>query len=57
MGLVIIFSLVTLLALYGAIRSLREKNFLGILFALGTAAVFGWFTVMTVLKDGYPPAH
>jgi len=57
MGLVIIFSLVTLLAVYGIIRSLREKNILGMLFGLGTAAVFGWFTVMTVLHHGYPVAH
>jgi hypothetical protein len=57
MGLVIIFSLVTLLALYGVIRSMREKNILGLLFGLGTAAVFGWFTVMTVLHHGYPVAH
>jgi hypothetical protein len=56
-GLVIIFSLVTLLALYGVIRSLREKNILGLLFGLGTAAVFGWFTIMTVLHHGYPVAH
>jgi len=57
MGLVIIFSLVTLLAIYGIFRSMREKNILGILFALGTAAVFGWFTIMTVLHHGYPVAH
>ncbi|GMB07634.1 uncharacterized protein DUF2759 [Thermolongibacillus altinsuensis] len=57
MGLVIIFSLITLLALYGVIRSFREKNFLGVLFGLGTAAVFGWFTIMTVLHHGYPTAH
>ncbi|MBB5324697.1 hypothetical protein HNQ34_001795 [Anoxybacillus tepidamans] len=54
MGLVIIFSLVTLLALYGVVRSLREKNILALLFGLGTVAVFGWFTVMTVLHNGFP---
>jgi hypothetical protein len=54
MGLVIIFGLIALLALYGMVRSLREKNILGILFGLGTFAVFGWFTVMTVLHHGFP---
>lgn len=55
--LVVIFTLVTLLAAYGTIRSLREKNFLGVLFGLGTVAVFGWFTIMTVIHHGYPVAH
>ena len=54
MGLVMIFGLIALLALYGMVRSLREKNILGILFGLGTFAVFGWFTVMTVLHHGFP---
>ena len=49
-----IFGLIALLALYGMVRSLREKNILGILFGLGTFAVFGWFTVMTVLHHGFP---
>jgi hypothetical protein len=57
MGLVIIFSLVVLLSAYGAIRSLRSKNILGALFAIGSVAVFGWFTVMTVLHHGFPTAH
>jgi drug/metabolite transporter (DMT)-like permease len=54
MGTVIIFALVALLALYGMVRSLREKNILGFLFGLGALAVFGWFTVMTVLHHGFP---
>ncbi|AEH47231.1 DUF2759 domain-containing protein [Parageobacillus thermoglucosidasius] len=54
MGTVIIFGLIALLALYGMVRSFREKNILGILFAIGTFAVFGWFTFMTVYKDGFP---
>ncbi|AKS38906.1 membrane protein [Anoxybacillus gonensis] len=55
--LVVIFTLVTLLAAYGVIRSLREKNFLGVLLGIGTVAVFGWFTIMTVIHHGYPVAH
>lgn len=54
MGLMIIFALVALLAGYGTISALRNKNILGILFGAGTFLVFGWFTVMTVLNSGYP---
>ncbi|WP_078379718.1 DUF2759 domain-containing protein [Sutcliffiella halmapala] len=57
MPLVIIFGLVTILALFAIVRSLREKNFLAVLFAFGTVAVFGWFTVMTIIESGYPVAH
>ncbi|WP_404428694.1 DUF2759 domain-containing protein [Sutcliffiella horikoshii] len=57
MLLVIIFGLVTILCLFSLVRSLKEKNFLGVLFSFGTVAVFGWFTVMTVIQSGYPVAH
>ncbi|WP_404443581.1 DUF2759 domain-containing protein [Sutcliffiella horikoshii] len=57
MPLVIIFGLVTLLCVFALVRSLKEKNFLGIVFSFGTVAVFGWFTVMTVIQSGYPVAH
>ncbi|MDQ0224882.1 DUF2759 domain-containing protein [Metabacillus niabensis] len=57
MGLVIIFGLVTILAIFGLIRSLKEKNFLGMIFAFGALAVFGWFAVMTVLNNGFPTTH
>ncbi|MDX5473980.1 MAG: DUF2759 domain-containing protein [Bacillaceae bacterium] len=57
MPLVIIFGLVTILAAIAAVRTLREKNFLGLLFAFGTVAVFGWFTVMTIINSAYPTPH
>jgi uncharacterized membrane protein len=57
MGLMVIFALTAILALYGAFTSLRNKNFLGFGFALATVAIFGWFTVMTLLKHGFPAAH
>ncbi|WP_246945931.1 DUF2759 domain-containing protein [Bacillus pinisoli] len=57
MGLIIIFALVTLLSVVGLVRSLREKNILGIVFAAGTLVVFGWFTVMTLIHHGFPTAH
>lgn len=56
-GLVIIFALATLLAGYGSFTALKNKNFLGILFAVGTFLVFGWFTFMTVYKQGFPEVH
>ena len=57
MGLMVIFSLITILAIFGFFRSLKEKNVLGILFAFGTLTVFGWFTVMTLVNNGFPTAH
>ncbi|MCA1031727.1 DUF2759 domain-containing protein [Bacillus timonensis] len=57
MGLMVIFALVTIFSVFGAIRSLKEKNLLGLAFAVGTVAIFGWFTVMTLLHHGFPTAH
>jgi len=57
MGTVIIFALVTLLAAYGVITSFKNRNFLGLVFALATVAVFGFFTIMTFIDSGYPTAH
>ncbi|KKB37281.1 DUF2759 domain-containing protein [Bacillus thermotolerans] len=56
-GLVVIFGLVTILAIFSSISALKNKNILGIVFGLGTLAVFGWFTVMTVINHGYPGGH
>ncbi|MBT2687086.1 DUF2759 domain-containing protein [Bacillus sp. ISL-47] len=57
MGLPIIFALVAVLAAFGAISALKNKNFLGLFFAAGTLAVFGWFAVMTLINSGYPAVH
>jgi Protein of unknown function (DUF2759) len=54
MGLVIIFTLITLLAAYGAFKQLKSKNFLGAFWGAASFFVFGWFTVMTVLYHGIP---
>jgi Protein of unknown function (DUF2759) len=54
MGTVIIFLLITIIAGIGAIRSLKDKNILGILFAGGSFLVLGWFSVMTILNNGFP---
>ncbi|WP_071395745.1 DUF2759 domain-containing protein [Bacillus tuaregi] len=57
MGTVIIFALVSLLAAIGTVSSLKNKNLLGVLFAVGSFAVFGWFAVMTLINSGFPAAH
>lgn len=57
MGLMIIFALVTILGAYGTFSALKNKNILGLAFGAGTFLVFGWFTVMTVLNNGFPTAH
>lgn len=57
MLLMIIFALVALFAGYATITSLKSKNVLGILFGGGSFLVFGWFTIMTILNNGFPAAH
>ncbi len=56
MGTVIIFALIAILAGIGAVRSLKDKNILGVLFAAGSFLVFGWFSIMTFLSSGFPAA-
>lgn len=54
MGLVIIFALVSILAGFGAISALKNKNILGLVFAAGSFLVFGGFALATLIKSGYP---
>ncbi len=54
MGVVIIFGLVSIMALFSSIRSFKAKNLLAIVFSVGSLGVFGWFTIMTVIHHGYP---
>lgn len=54
--LIVIFGLVTVLAIIGTYQAIKEKNLLSVLFNFGTFAVFGFFTVMTVINQGYPPS-
>ncbi|MGG1679829.1 DUF2759 domain-containing protein [Neobacillus sp. NRS-1170] len=54
MGLVIIFALVTLLAAFGGLRSLKDKNMLAAFWGVASFLVFGWFTVMTIVEHGFP---
>lgn len=54
--LMVIFGLVTLLAVVGTYQAFKEKNVLGVLFNFGTFAVFGFFTVATIVFQGFPPS-
>ncbi|MCF6408457.1 DUF2759 domain-containing protein [Pseudalkalibacillus salsuginis] len=49
MALAIIFGLVTLFAIWALFREFKRKNIFALGFAFLTVAVFGWFTVMTVI--------
>ena len=53
--LMVIFGLVSILAVIGTFQALKEKNPLSIVFNLLSAVVFGWFVIMTVIHSGYPP--
>lgn len=54
--LVVIFGLVALFSVIGLVQSFKERNVLSIIFNLASAVVFGGFTVLTVIFQGYPPA-
>jgi hypothetical protein len=54
MGLVIIFAIVTILAAFAGFNALKSKNFLGAFWGVASFLVFGWFTVMTIVKSGFP---
>jgi len=54
--LMVIFGLVAILGAIGTFQAIKEKNLLSIVFNFGTFAIFGWFVVMTILDQGYPPA-
>lgn len=57
MGLVIIFALVAILAAFGAISALKNKNILGFVFAAGSVLVFGGFALLTLINSGYPAVN
>ncbi|KIL44394.1 DUF2759 domain-containing protein [Jeotgalibacillus soli] len=53
-GLTIILALVVILSAIGTFSSFKDKNLMGILFGLASFGVFGWFTIMTIVEQGYP---
>ncbi|MEK9198668.1 DUF2759 domain-containing protein [Ureibacillus sp. 179-F W5.1 NHS] len=53
--LMVIFALVAIFAVVNLFQAIKEKNILALVFSIATAAIFGWFVVMTVLNQGYPP--
>ncbi|MCU9613868.1 DUF2759 domain-containing protein [Caldibacillus lycopersici] len=56
MGTVIITGLITILALFAIVSCLKNKNFLGLVLSIATVGVFGFFTVMTIIFQGFPEA-
>lgn len=54
MGTAIITLLIALLAVFSTISSLKNRNYLGLIFSLATVAIFGFFSIMTIIKSGYP---
>ncbi|TDQ41684.1 DUF2759 family protein [Aureibacillus halotolerans] len=50
MGIIIIFGIVTILGIFGFIREFSRKNFVAVAFSAATVAVFGWFTVNTLIS-------
>lgn len=53
--LMVIFALVAIFAVVNLFQAIKEKNILALIFSIATVAIFGWFVVMTVLNQGYPP--
>jgi hypothetical protein len=51
----VITGLIAVLGAVGTFQSFKEKNVLGIIFNFAALAIFGWFTVMTIIYQGYPP--
>ena len=50
----IITLLITILCVLGLIKSLKNKNFLAVGYAAIAAAVFGWFSIMTIKISLFP---
>ncbi|MCH7321733.1 MULTISPECIES: DUF2759 domain-containing protein [Solibacillus] len=55
--LMVIFGLIAIFGVVGIFQSIKEKNILAVLFNAAAAGVFGWFVIMTILNQGYPPVH
>ncbi|RUL56966.1 MULTISPECIES: DUF2759 domain-containing protein [Lysinibacillus] len=53
--LMVIFALIAIFAVVNIFQAIKEKNILALVFSLATAAVLGWFVIMTILHQGYPP--
>lgn len=53
--LMVIFGLVGILGAVGTVQAFKERNILGILFNFAAFVVFGGFTILTIVYQGYPP--
>ncbi|GEL77336.1 DUF2759 domain-containing protein [Tenuibacillus multivorans] len=52
LGIILFF--VAILSLFAVFRELKNRNVLAILFAGASTAVFGWFSVMTIMHALFP---
>ncbi|NGP43570.1 DUF2759 family protein [Bacillaceae bacterium SIJ1] len=50
LGIIIIFGIITILGVFGFFRSFSAKNFIAVAFSAATVAVFGWFSVSTLVS-------
>ncbi len=53
--LMVIFGLIAILAVVGTFQAFKERNVLSIVFNAGAAVVFGGFTILTIVYQGFPP--
>lgn len=52
--LMVIFGLIGILAAVGTVQAFKERNVLSVLFNFVAFAVFGGFTLATIIFQGYP---
>lgn len=53
--LMVIFGLVGIFAAIGTVQAFKERNVLSIVFNVLACVVFGGFTILTIVFQGYPP--
>lgn len=57
MGLMLIFTCVVVLSALAIVRTLYDRNYLGLFFAGATFLTFSFFVIATVVTHGYPAIH
>lgn len=54
--LMVIFGLIGILAAVGTVQAFKERNMLSVVFNVLACVIFGGFTILTIVYQGYPPA-
>ncbi|HEY4579091.1 MAG TPA: DUF2759 domain-containing protein [Savagea sp.] len=52
--LVAIFGLVAIFSVFGTFDALKQRNYLGVVFNVASLVVFGGFSILTIVFQGYP---